>query len=135
MRRRRWFVGLYLGLFAVVALAEVNLWPLTGWRLFSTVRGPTLPGWEAVVVGPSGEESPVPFERLPRGYRGGLHVLQDFPSLSAGERAAVCTAWATGARSVGVAVGEVRVYRVRSTVSLGRSPPTTVKAREQAYSC
>ena len=135
MARRRWFVGVFLGLFVVAALAEVNAWPLTGWRLFSQVRGPTQPGWQAVVVGPTGEESPVPFGRLPRGFRGGLHVLQDFPSMSPRERLGVCRAWADGARDVGVPVVALRVYRTRSTVSLGGSPPTTSTQREQAYEC
>lgn len=135
MPRRRWFVGAYLGLFVAVALAEVNLWPLTGWRLFSTLRGPTQSGWEAVVVGPSGEEAPLPFGRLPRGYRGALHVLQGFPSLSYDERTAVCRAWADGVRSLGEPVAGVRVYRTRSTVSLDGSPPTTATVREWAYSC
>lgn len=135
MRRRRWFVGLFLGLFSVAALADVNAWPMTGWRLFSTLRGPTQSGWEAVVVDKGGAESPVPFHRLPRGYHGALHVLQDFASLGPGERAAVCGAWADGARRVGFEVAAVRVYRTRSTVSRGGSPPTTVVRREQAYSC
>ncbi|HVF75512.1 MAG TPA: hypothetical protein VM938_10725 [Acidimicrobiales bacterium] len=135
MARRRWFVGLFLGVLAVAAVADVNAWPMTGWRLFSTTRGPTQAGWEAVVVSSTGAEAPVPFERLPRGYRGGRHVLQEFPRLSPSARGAVCRAWVDGARAAGVDAAGVRVYRTRSTVSLGGSPPTTTVRREEGYSC
>lgn len=135
MHRRRWFVGLFLGLLTVAALADVNAWPMTGWRLFSTLRGPIQPGWEVVVVDGAGVESPLPFDRLPRGYRGALHVLQEFPSLDPGGRASVCEAWAAGARRIGLDVAAVRVHRTRSTVSLGGHPPTTIVERERAYSC
>lgn len=133
--RRRLLFGSFFAVFAVVAMADVNLWPLTGWRLFSTVRGPTLPGWEAVVVAGDGREAAVPFDRMGRGFRGALHVLQDFPRLPEGERQAVCRTWAAAAQRVGADVAAVRVYRTASTVSLGASPPTTVKVRRLHTAC
>lgn len=135
MTVRRLLFGSFFVLLAVTAVADVNAWPLTGWRLFSTVRGPTLPGWEAVVVAGDGRETPVPFDRMGRGYRGSLHVLQDFPRLPDDERQAVCRTWAAGGRRVGAEVAAVRVYRTTSTVSLGTSPPTTVKARQLHTTC
>ncbi|MBW3668479.1 MAG: hypothetical protein KY443_04620, partial [Actinobacteria bacterium] len=109
--------------------------PLTGWRLFSTVRGPTLPGWEAVVVADDGSEAAVPFDRTGRGFRGALHVLQDFPRTPQAQRQAVCRTWASAARQVGVDVRAVRIYRTVSTVSLKTSPPTTVKVRRLHTAC
>lgn len=135
MTVRRVVFGLFAIAFVVAAVADVNAWPLTGWRLFSTVRGPTLPGWDAVVVAADSRESPVPFERMGRGYRGALHVLQDFPGLPEDERQAVCRTWASAARAVGADVAAVRIYRTVSTVSLGASPPTTVKARQLHTTC
>jgi hypothetical protein len=131
----RLLLGVGALLFVVAAVGNLNLWPLTGWRLFSTVRGPTQAGWEAVVVSRDGAEQPLPFHRLPRGYRGGLHVLQEFPRLPDDERRSVCSAWLDGVRGVGLDVAAVRVVRTRSTVSLGGSPPTTTKARETYYEC
>lgn len=131
----RLLLGACALLFVVAAVGNLNLWPLTGWRLFSTVRGPTQPGWEAVVVARDGAEQPLPFHRLPRGYRGGLHVLQEFPRLVDMERRSVCWAWLGGVREAGVDVAAVRVVRTRSTVSLGGSPPTTTKTRETYYEC
>lgn len=135
MTVRRVLFGSFFLLFAVAAAADVNAWPLTGWRLFSTVRGPTLPGWEAVVVADDGGEAPVPFDRMGRGYRGALHVLQDFPRLPDDERQAVCRTWASAARGVGTDVAAVRIYRTVSTVSLGTSPPTTAKTRRLHTTC
>lgn len=135
MRVRRVLFGSFFLLFTVAAAADVNAWPLTGWRLFSTVRGPTLPGWEAVVVAGDGDEAPVPFDQMGRGYRGALHVLNDFPRLPDAERQAVCRTWLAGARRVGADVTAVRIYRTVSTVSLGTSPPTTVKARRLHSTC
>lgn len=135
MSGRRLLFGSFFALFAVVAVADVNLWPLTGWRLFSTVRGPTLPGWEAVVVADDGGEAAVPFDRMGQGFRGALHVLQDFPRLPEADRQAVCRTWASAARQVGADVRAVRIYRTVSTVSLGTSPPTTVKVRRLFTAC
>lgn len=135
MTGRRLLFGSFFALFAVVALADVNAWPLTGWRLFSTVRGPTLPGWEAVVVASDGRESPVPIVRMGRGFRGALHVLQDFPQLDERERQALCRTWASASQRAGMDVAAVRVYRTVATVSLGASPPTTVKARRLHTAC
>ena len=124
---RRFVVG-FLVLFTVVGLTGLDAWPLTGWQLFSRVRGPVQTGWEAVVVDAAGAERPVTL-------RGTLHVLQDFPRTSAEGRRKACAAWAAEYREAGVDVAGVRVYRNRSTVSLGMSPPTTVKARELRYTC
>ena len=135
MTVRRVLSASFFVLFAMAAVADVNAWPLTGWRLFSTVRGPTLPGWEAVVVAGDGGESAVPFDRMGRGYRGALHVLQDFPRLPEDERQAVCRTWASAARRVGADVAAVRIYRTVSTASLGTSPPTTVKDRRLHTTC
>ncbi|HEX9969337.1 MAG TPA: hypothetical protein VGB03_04295, partial [Acidimicrobiales bacterium] len=130
-----WFLATWAVAFTVAAAADLNLWPLTGWRLFSTMRGPTQAGWEAAVVSSDGAERPLPFDQLPRGYRGGLHVLQEYPRLSDDERRSVCTAWLDGVRGAGIDAAAVRVVRTRSTVSLGGAPPTTTKVREAFYEC
>lgn len=135
-RRPAWLLGAFAVLFVVAAAGDLNLWPLTGWRLFSTVRGPTQAGWAAAVVGPGGAERAFPFDRLPRGYRGGVHVLQEYPRMSEGERRSVCEAWLDGVRRVGVQADAVRVVRTRSTISLGGTPPTTTtQVREVFYEC
>lgn len=134
LRSRQVFVGVFLALFAVVGFVGPNLWPLTTWRLFSTVRGPSQAGWFVAVVAPSGDEAGLPYDRLPRGYRSTLHVLSGFTAMSAGERDRLCRTWLSAARGVGVEAAAVRVYRTRSSVSL-ESPPTTVVAREQVHQC
>ena len=116
------------GLVAVVAAcgaAGVEAWPLTGWRLFSELRGPVAARYEARVVGADGAEAPVPFSDLPRSFSGSEPVLQAMAGQSPGQREPACGAWASATAGLtGTPVAEVRVYRVEHDLRSGTARAT-----------
>lgn len=126
----------FLATFLVCGLAGIELWPLTGWRLFSRPRAEVSRFWEATAVGHDGTERRIPFGRLPWAYRGALHVMIGFGGLSGPQRAGVCRAWAEAARGLGYDVAGIRIYRGERHLSVRvgeRSAPPS--ARALRYSC
>ena len=116
-RWARWFVGAYLAVFVACGVAGLEAWPLTGWRLFADARQARQPGFQAVTVDSEGRETPIPFSRLPAGYRGEVQVLKGFATLPPPRQAAVCQAWAQEVRARGGEVAEVRIYQIVTDVS------------------
>src|SRR5689334_2822322 len=84
----------FLLAFAVCGLAHIELWPLTGFRLFSELRPAERQSWELVAVDPQGGEHPIRLHDLPVGYRNTVKLLVGFPHRSAASRDEVCDAWA-----------------------------------------
>ena len=118
---------------AACGAAGVEAWPLTGWRLFSELRGPVAARYEARVVAPDGSEAPVPFADLPHSYSGSGPVLEEMERQSPEQREPACGAWAAAtARLTGEPVVEVRVYRVEDDLRrrTSRATPVWACARE-----
>jgi len=110
--RRRLTWGL-VGAVAVCGLAGVEAWPLTGWRLFSELRGPVATRYEARALAADGSEAVVPFARLPHSYSGSGPLLEEMAGQRPEQREPACGAWASAtARLTGAPVLEVRVYQV-----------------------
>jgi hypothetical protein len=132
----RTFVAAFLAAFAACGLFGIEAWPLTGWRLFSQLRTDHQVSWRAVAVDGRGDEQPIRFEALPRGYRNFSLVMRTFASLSAREQAAACRAWLAGARRETTGAKAVRIYRVDWYLSYrrgsGDGPPP---ARSVLYTC
>lgn len=98
---------------AVCGLLGVEAWPLTGWRLFSQLRGPVVTRFEARTVAADGTERPIPFDRLPHAYSGSGPALVRMAGQSPEQREVVCRSWAVvTARVTEVPVTEVRVYQL-----------------------
>ena len=135
----RWarpFVYVFLAVLLATTALGAEQWPFTAWKLFSGVRTGVTTGWNVVTVAPGGDESPVDFAALGRGYRGASWRLADFPTLTAAERDAVCRAWADAVTAAtGREVASVRAYRVRRPVTTDRSRPPTVPTRALRYEC
>lgn len=130
----RLFVYGFLALVLATSGLGVEVWPLTGWRLFSQVRTDTVSGWQVVAVGEGGQESRLEPSSLGRGYRGTSWRLADFPTMPPHERDEVCRVWADGAFGVG-AVDSVRIYRTRRPVRTDREQPVPTAARVLRYEC
>jgi hypothetical protein len=130
-RRVRRTVHAFLLVLAVTGLAHIELWPLTGFRLFSELRGSTREGWAIVAVDPAGAEHTIDLQELPVGYRYTSKILEHFSGLSAEERDDVCDAWSGPRRAGGDAVMSVRVYRETFSVRPHGPPPI----RHLAYEC
>jgi hypothetical protein len=121
----------FLLVFAVCGLAHLELWPFTGFRLFSEVRPAERQSWELVAVDPDGGAHPIVLHDLPVAYRNTAKLLLGFPHRSAASRDAVCDAWAAPLEIGGQAVAEVRVYEVTASVRPHGPPPQ----RHLAYEC
>lgn len=117
----RVFVAMFLSAFTVCGLLGLELWPLTGWRLFSQLRTDHQVGWRATVVGEGGE-SQIAFSQLPRAYRNFPLVMRTFAGLPRAEQTAACRAWLDAAQRERPGASEVRIYRVDWYLSHRRGP-------------
>ena len=125
----------WLLVFLGVGFADVELWPLTGWRLFSASRTAIQRGYEIVAVDAKGAESRISFSSMPQGYRRPDHILKTFHRISERERDDVCRAWADAAAARGREVTEVRIYAVTSRLHLGSQRPAERTGRELRWEC
>jgi hypothetical protein len=121
----------FLGVFLACGLLSIELWPLTGWRLYHERRGAERSSWQIVAVDPQGAEETVRLDALPLGWHNTSRLIGEFEGMDDAARDSVCDAWAEPARTEGVEVTEVRIYRVRST--LRAEPPD--RRRELAWTC
>lgn len=121
----------FLAVFALTGVAHLELFPFTGFRLFSEVRTDERESWQLRAVDTNGEEAPIRLSELPVGYRSSSKLLAHFPDLSARERDEICDAWAEPLRDGGMPVLEVRVYALVQSVRPDGPPPQ----RQLAYEC
>jgi hypothetical protein len=129
--RVRRAVHWFLLVFAITGVAHLELWPFTGFRLFSELRTAEREGWALVAVDPHGEEHPIDLADLPVAYRNTARLVDGFEDRSRAERDEVCDAWAEAVRDAGGAVDHVRIYAVVASVRPDGPPPR----RALAYEC
>jgi hypothetical protein len=91
-RRARWFVAVLLLALAVPGVIGFELWPMTGWRLFSLSRDESQTAWVIDAVDPDGASRSVDLEELPLGYRHAEWPMAELPGASTARREAVCQA-------------------------------------------
>jgi len=116
----------------VAGLAQIEFWPLTAFRLFSSVRGPTRITWELAVVEVGGtDETVVDLSGLPPALKGADHILPRLAATAtttaAGHVAATVRPWLEATGHPWASVSKVRLYSV--VVRLGghgRGPPVPV---------
>jgi hypothetical protein len=130
-RRARWFVGAILTLLLVPGLVGFDLWPLTGWRLYSRSYAQTRIDWHVVAVTPRGEID-VAWTDLPLGDRLGAWPIEDLPGASESHRREVCRALLDDVR--GVDPDATAIALVRDERSLLADAPVTVE-RERLVTC
>ena len=114
--RTRRVVHAFLVVFAITGLAHLELFPFSGFRLFSEVRGEERTSWELRAVDEAGREIPIDVDRLPLGYRQAKRLIATMPDLEPDARDELCDAWATPLRERGVHVERVRIYRTVASV-------------------
>ncbi len=130
-RRTRRGVHAFLIVFALTGVFRLELFPFTGFRLFSEIRTDVRESWQLRAVGPAGDETPIRLAELPLAFRNTTRLLLEFEGLSQAARDAVCDAWAQPRRDSGATVTGVRVYAVVESVRPGGDRPR----RRLAYEC
>lgn len=129
--RTRGLVHLFLLVFTITGVAHLELFPFSGFRLFSELRPAVRQSWELRAVGATGDEIPIRMGELPLGYRNSTALLRDFDDLHPTERDEVCAAWASPLRAAGTEVVGVRVYAVTG----GVRPDAPLPERHLAFEC
>jgi hypothetical protein len=129
--RTRRLVHLFLLVFALTGIAHLELFPFSGFRLFSELRTAERQSWQLRAVDEGGDEHAIRLADLPLGYRNSTSKLRSFGDLSAARRDEVCDAWAEPLRERGTQVTSVRVYSVVQSVR----PDGPPAVRRLAYEC
>jgi len=127
----RHLVHAFLLVFAVAGFARLELYPFSGFRLFSELRSDKRVGWQLVAVDDEGKEVPIKLGDLPLGYRQSARVIPGMAHDSADERDEICDAWAAPLRARGVDVERVRIYRTVGSLRPDSPPPE----RTLTYEC
>ena len=110
-RFARTFVAVYLVAFVICAIATIEAWPLTAWRLFSHARTDQQTAWSATAVDAQGREHEYPLGRSDMGYRGFIFLMNGFAERSRAEQLELCDTWREGTdRFLGFDAAEVRIY-------------------------
>jgi hypothetical protein len=133
--RTRLFVAAFLSAFLVCGFAGIEAWPLTGWRLFSHLRTPTLTTWQAETLDAAGHTRQLRFDELPRAYRNFTLIMKSFDSRPPGEQESACADWAAAARAAGRKVAAVRVFRLTWDLSKREGGRSRLLARRLVYEC
>jgi hypothetical protein len=110
-RSARWLVGVLLVLLLVPGLVGFDLWPLTGWRLFSLSRDATQTRWVLEAVDTDGSSRVVSLEELPLGYRHAEWPMAELPGSSTERRDDVCAALLDAVLDVDPSTAELRIAR------------------------
>lgn len=110
-RRVRAFVVAFLGAFVLCGLVGLELWPLTGWRLFSQLRTDHQVAWQAAAVNTEGEIQ-IRFGELPRAYRNFPLVMRTYSALPPADQVKACRLWFEAAQSQLPAATALRIYRI-----------------------
>lgn len=135
-RARRAFVWAFLGLFTLTGLTGLEIWPLTGWKLYIEVREAERTSWQILTVDDEGREEAADFERLPIAYRKAHSLVRTFPALAGSERNGVCLAWAEALHEHDPSVVGVRVYEARTRVPAGPDAPREApRERQLVHAC
>ncbi len=111
-RGARWFARAIVVAFVVCGVVGLELWPLSGFRLFSHLRTESQTGWSAAAVDAGGRAREVRFGTFPAAYRGFALIMQRFHGLGSDERRRTCLAWLGEVRRVTGPARSLRIYRL-----------------------
>jgi hypothetical protein len=129
--RTRWLLYAFLLVFAVTGIAHIELYPFSGFRLFSELRSDVRHGWQLRAVDDEGEEVGISLGDLPLGYRQTARLIPGMGDLSEEARDEICNAWAAPLRARGDDVTKIRIYRTVASVR----PDGPPLERTLAYEC
>jgi hypothetical protein len=113
LRRTRVFVYGFLAVLLVAAIASLELWPITGWRLYVEPRRPTHPTWELASVDANGAEHAVSLHDLPIAFRNTDRQLGRSSDVEPARADRLCRAWAAAFAARDEHIAALRIYRTR----------------------
>ena len=122
-----------VGLIVTASLAGLELWPLSGFRLFSMVRSSDQVSWQLRAVDSAGVETTLDLSLLPPHDSGALQATQRLATMDLAEQQGVMLAWL---EDLGLDPGRfsvVRVYRVDGQVPTGSGQPTELPTTTQVF--
>jgi hypothetical protein len=128
--RTRHLVHAFLLAFAITGIASIELYPFSGFRLFSALRGDERKGWQLQAVDADGGETAIRTGDLPSGYRQ-TRSIPEMDDMTQEERDEICNAWAGPLRDRGLDVVGVRIYRTVMSVR----PDRGLVERTLRYEC
>jgi len=134
-RSARGLVGALFVLLLVPGLVGFDLWPLTGWRLFSLARDDTQTLWVLEAVDGDGSSRLVDVEELPLRYRHAEWPMADLPGASTARRQAVCEALLGAVVNVEPATAELRIARDRARLVRGHGGWSVIDDLEVIHTC
>lgn len=109
-RVQRAWVAVLLALLAVPGIIGFDLWPLTGWRLFSLSRDADQSEWVLEAVVDDGLEV-VDLEQLPLAYRNAAWPLDQARRAPMPRRTDICEALLVGVRQAVPDVNALMIVR------------------------
>lgn len=112
-RVQRAWVALLLALLVVPGVVGFDLWPLTGWRLFSLARDASQTEWALDVDGHE-----IDLELLPLAFRNAAWPMAELPGDSEARQQAVCEALLRGVRDRFPDATELALVRERRTMTV-----------------
>lgn len=110
-RSARVLVAVLLVLLLVPGVIGFDVWPLTGWRLFSLSRDEDQTRWVVEAVDADGSRRVVSLEELPLRYRHAEWPMAELPGSSQEQRDGVCQALLGAVVDVEPSAVEVAVSR------------------------
>ena len=116
-RVARAWVALLLALLVVPGIVGFDIWPLTGWRLFSLARDSTQNEWALDAETPTGATR-VDLEELPLAFRNAAWPLDDALHASTARRRAICEALLDGVRDAIPDATGLAVVRLRREMTV-----------------
>jgi hypothetical protein len=129
--RTRHLVHAFLLVFAIAGVARLELFPFSGFRLFSELRGSERTSYQLRAVDAEGDEVPIALGDLPLGFRQTTRLIPSMADMAPAERDELCDAWAAPRRAAGDEVVSVRVYEVVASLRPDGPPPR----RTRLYEC
>lgn len=108
-RAARCLVAVVFAALLIPGLVGFDLWPLTGWRLFSLSLDDTLDRWVLQAIDQDGNSRLVSPEELPLGYRHAEWPMRGLANAPWERREAMCTALAAAVAVVEPSMVELRI--------------------------
>ncbi len=122
------------GAVVIILLAGLTgreIWPLSGFLLFSFERTSRQQTWEMVVVDASGTEQRVDFAQLPDNHSGYVQLMPKMLKMPAVEQREVITAWLDGLEFDSEEVVAAKVYLVETEVPTAVGQPPAEVSRSK----